>query len=433
VEKDAMMRIGDFSRLSQTPVSTLRYYDEVGILKPVQVDHFTGYRYYTYDLLPRLQRILALKNLGFSLAEIAHFLDGNMSTREVCELLQRKRALLQRQVQDQHERLDQIDAWLRQVDKENAMTTKVRNAFIETDLSDIVRITNPYEWHPVTTEQVRNWFEYNPPGRVQRRLVAVDERDSVIGYAGCVHESDAEDNQFVVWVIVDPDHRGIGVGSALWEKLLQELHSLSAHRLTSDVNDNDAISLVFAQRRGFVIDEHIFHYALDLLSFDETPFMNDIQALEAEGIRFTSLAEFDDTPETRRKLYDLNISYTQDHANMAPPWTFAGFEEFVIGAPWFKRAGQILAVDDDQWVGMAPVSVFSDERTAYNLHIGVLPAYRRRKIATSLNVMAALHARQNGAERLIADSSLRNAAVLAINRTMGYKSQPGKYTLICEI
>ena len=59
-----MIRIGDFSRFSQTPVSTLRYYDEVGVFKPVEVDHFTGYRYYTYDQLPRLQRIVALKEFG---------------------------------------------------------------------------------------------------------------------------------------------------------------------------------------------------------------------------------------------------------------------------------------------------------------------------------------------------------------------------------
>ena len=218
-----------------------------------------------------------------------------------------------------------------QIEKENNMTTSsIRTARIETDLSDIVRITNPYEWQPVTTDQMREWFQYNPPGRVQRRLVSVNEHDTVTSYAGCVHEADAPTNQFVVWVIVDPVHRGMGSGSALWETLLQELRGLGAQRLTSDVNDNDAQSLVFAQRRGFTIDEHFFHYALDLTTFNETPFLNDLHALEAQGIRFTSLAAFEDTPETRRKLYDLNISYVLDHANMAPPWTFAGFEEFVL-------------------------------------------------------------------------------------------------------
>ncbi len=66
-----MFKIGDFSKLSQVTVKTLRYYDELGLLKPVEVDRFTGYRYYSADQLPRLNRILSLKDLGLSLEQIA--------------------------------------------------------------------------------------------------------------------------------------------------------------------------------------------------------------------------------------------------------------------------------------------------------------------------------------------------------------------------
>ena len=66
-----MLKIGDFARLSQVSVVALRHYDEIGLLRPVKVDPFTGYRYYSTDQLPRLNRILALKDLGFSLEQIA--------------------------------------------------------------------------------------------------------------------------------------------------------------------------------------------------------------------------------------------------------------------------------------------------------------------------------------------------------------------------
>jgi DNA-binding transcriptional MerR regulator len=49
-------------------VKTLRYYDELGLLRPDWVDRYTGYRYYTLQQLPRLNRLLALRELGFSLA-----------------------------------------------------------------------------------------------------------------------------------------------------------------------------------------------------------------------------------------------------------------------------------------------------------------------------------------------------------------------------
>ena len=61
-----MIRIGDFSKLSRVPIKTLRYYDEMGLLKPLHVDDFTGYRYYEYEQMTHLYRILALKDLGFS-------------------------------------------------------------------------------------------------------------------------------------------------------------------------------------------------------------------------------------------------------------------------------------------------------------------------------------------------------------------------------
>ena len=66
-----MFNIGDFSKLGFVTVKTLRHYDEIGLLKPVKVDRFTGYRYYSADQLPRLNYIAALKNLGLSLEEVA--------------------------------------------------------------------------------------------------------------------------------------------------------------------------------------------------------------------------------------------------------------------------------------------------------------------------------------------------------------------------
>ncbi len=61
-----MLKIGDFSKLSRVSVQALRHYDEMNLLKPAQVDTFTGYRYYSASQLPRFNRILALKDLGFS-------------------------------------------------------------------------------------------------------------------------------------------------------------------------------------------------------------------------------------------------------------------------------------------------------------------------------------------------------------------------------
>ena len=117
-----MIRIGDFSRISQVPVSTLRYYDDVGLLKPIEVDRFTGYRYYSFDQLPRLNRILALKDLGFSLEEIARMVDDDLPADQLRGMLRLKRSELREQVQEAFARLERVEARLKQIEQENMMS-----------------------------------------------------------------------------------------------------------------------------------------------------------------------------------------------------------------------------------------------------------------------------------------------------------------------
>lgn len=113
-----MFRIGDFSRLSQVSVKTLRFYDEVGLLKPTFVDASTGYRYYSANLLPRLNRILVLKDLGFSLDEITPLLAGEMPVSVVQELLLFKRAELKNNIGREQARLAQVEMWLGKMEQE---------------------------------------------------------------------------------------------------------------------------------------------------------------------------------------------------------------------------------------------------------------------------------------------------------------------------
>ena len=70
-----MLKIGDFSKLSRVSVRMLRHYDDIGLLKPAETDTFTGYRYYREDQLCTISRITALKDMGFSLADIIRILE----------------------------------------------------------------------------------------------------------------------------------------------------------------------------------------------------------------------------------------------------------------------------------------------------------------------------------------------------------------------
>lgn len=69
-----MLRIGEFSILSQITINMLRHYDKIGLLQPKHIDQFTGYRYYNENQLPTANKILALKKMGFSLPAIREIL-----------------------------------------------------------------------------------------------------------------------------------------------------------------------------------------------------------------------------------------------------------------------------------------------------------------------------------------------------------------------
>ena len=117
-----MIRIGDFSKLSRVSIKTLRYYDEMDLLKPIEVDRFTGYRYYEFDQLAQLYRILALKDLGFSLEEIGRFLDSDLSVEQMRGMLKLRQAEIRQQVEEEVARLARVELWLREIEQEDSMS-----------------------------------------------------------------------------------------------------------------------------------------------------------------------------------------------------------------------------------------------------------------------------------------------------------------------
>ncbi|MCU0487316.1 MAG: GyrI-like domain-containing protein [Anaerolineales bacterium] len=122
-----MFKIGDFARLSRVPVKTLRYYDEIGLLKPIGVDRFTRYRYYSVEQLPLLNRILGLKEMGFSLEQVGQLIQGGLRVEQLRSMLVDRRRSLELQIEQDQQLLLRIDARLKLLDLEgNAPSYEVR-------------------------------------------------------------------------------------------------------------------------------------------------------------------------------------------------------------------------------------------------------------------------------------------------------------------
>jgi DNA-binding transcriptional MerR regulator len=112
-----MFRIGEFAQIAQVSGRQLRFYDQLGLLRPAHIDAQTGYRYYSIRQLPRLNSILALKELGMSLEQIGPLLEDNVSPSELRAMLTLKRAEVERAMRADEARLRHIESRIAQIDR----------------------------------------------------------------------------------------------------------------------------------------------------------------------------------------------------------------------------------------------------------------------------------------------------------------------------
>lgn len=105
-----MFKIGEFSKLTQVSIRMLRYYDQMGLLKPAQVDIESSYRLYSAKQIPALNRIIFLRDMGFTISEIKSVMQRmEMNSSSVIEELSQKEAEIQQTISQQQDRLARIE------------------------------------------------------------------------------------------------------------------------------------------------------------------------------------------------------------------------------------------------------------------------------------------------------------------------------------
>jgi len=117
-----MLTIGEFARLGQVSPRMLRHYDEIGLLQPERVDLTTGYRSYAVHQLGRLHRLLALRDLGFTLVQIGVILDEDPPVDELRGMLRMRQAQIEATVSEEQGRLARVEAHLRSIERTRPMT-----------------------------------------------------------------------------------------------------------------------------------------------------------------------------------------------------------------------------------------------------------------------------------------------------------------------
>ncbi len=176
-----MLKIGEFARVGRVSVATLRHYDQYGLLKPCALDPDSGYRYYTLDQLARLNRILALKELGFPLEQIVLLLEEDISIEQLQGMFKLKQAQTQAMIEAEQARLAHIAARLRQIEQEGKMPAYeiVLKQVDPLLVASIRRITSLGEEHGQTYEKIISYLEQQHIQPEQPEILLLHSRHEI--------------------------------------------------------------------------------------------------------------------------------------------------------------------------------------------------------------------------------------------------------------
>ena len=284
-----MLKIGDFSKLSRVSIRMLRYYDDIGLLKPAETDPYTAYRYYSENQLPVVSRITALKDMGFGLSAIGEMLAGDNDKETLMRRLRLKQAeLLELQEQTAY-RLRLLETALERLRKDDqAMKYDVTLKTFPTRYAATVRMTIP---------------SYGEEGVLWSTLMSETAHQMTVGIGSCrvaleeIRESFSEARRAIeVGRIFQPESSIYVFDKLILERFLMELpqessayyHSLLFNRKTQrlfneemlytiemffkkDLNLSDTARQLYIHRNTLVyrLDKVQRQTGLDLRKFDD--------------------------------------------------------------------------------------------------------------------------------------------------------------------
>lgn len=312
----------------------------------------------------------------------------------------------------------------------NGVIERIRLANPTQDFPRIAQLLSADTAEPTSAQDLLDEHNVDMPERILRHAVAINAQGVVVGFNFAGHYPSMKPNQYFVNVVVDPAHRQQGIGTQLWQDLLNYLQAQGADALLAEVQEGDPAHYRFAEKRGFTPRTHQFRAILDLQHFDEAKFALITPQVEAMGIRLAAFVDVAQSEENIRKLYNINgVAALDDPASDGAYINYENYKKVVFGASWFQPEGQMIALAGDKFVGLSAISYNAAEQIGYIMISGVDAAYRNRKIMQALKLRAINYARAKGATRVVTSVETVNAPMRHINQKFGFVEEPGKYEM----
>jgi GNAT superfamily N-acetyltransferase len=217
-------------------------------------------------------------------------------------------------------------------------------------------------------------------------------------------------------IAVLPEHRRRGVGTALYEVASQWAREQRVDVLVTWTESDDEDSLAFARHRGFVEIWREDGFVLDVAE----------ASVERSHLPGIELVWLDARPELGPRLYDVQIEALPDVPG-DEDWQPPGVDVFLTRTVNVPNARIVAALAGDEVVAYAQLQVHP-ERAVHGM-TAVKRSWRRRGIGRAMKLAQIRWAKQKGIRTLEATNEERNAAMICINESLGYRRAPGRVGL----
>jgi GNAT superfamily N-acetyltransferase len=294
------------------------------------------------------------------------------------------------------------------------------------DYPRLAEIRNLWELEPVTAEELEEEDSRADPNGIRRRVMLTEADGTTVGYAMTVRESEDPEGDWWVTIGLDLPYRGQDRARDAVRPLLEFAYANGGKVARDYFRTDCARSRRFAERIGATYVEDMFESLYDLKADGGAPLDTFKSRLSDQGITILRFSELgDESEENLRRLHALYVPVEADMPGIYYRWErpFENFMREVVRDPAFRTDGVLIAVHEDQWIGLAIVQ--EKDGKAFNQTTGVLPEYRGRGIASGLKAHSIEWARSIGANTIRTYNHSTNEAMLAINRKLGYVPEPG--------
>jgi DNA-binding transcriptional MerR regulator/effector-binding domain-containing protein len=188
-----MLKIGEFSKIVRVSARMLRYYEENGLLKPVEIDRFTGYRLYSMEQISELRRVTELRDAGFNVDEIAEALPRLDDVEYMREALEKKREQICENIAEEQEKLERINELNNRIinnikENKNMFIGEVELKKLESVKVLAILINTPEGKFHINEEQAlwKRMFDYIKENKIEHGIGGYSEYGSNAEYGSQV-------------------------------------------------------------------------------------------------------------------------------------------------------------------------------------------------------------------------------------------------------